>query len=114
MFFRKYNQLSMDSRQVQAAATMLEVTEFRLFELAYREWFGCSGQERELESVYMLYWFTGRAPVWVRHFNRHILALSGEVGHEAQATAAISMPSFFNLVTLGCLLMSVLLLVTVI
>ena len=114
MFFKKYNQLSIDSQQVHAAAAMLEVTEFRLFELAYYDWFGCSGDEGELEKLYMLYWFTGLVPVWVRHFNRQILSLGGQIGHDVRPTSVMSAPSLFHLATLACLLISVLLLVTVV
>lgn len=114
MFVKKYNQLSIDSQQVQTAANVLNVTEFRLFELAYREWFGELCQEGEMESVYMLYWFTGLAPVWVRHYSRHVVTLCRQVGHDTPVSTSMPVMSAFQLVTLGCLAMSVLLLLKVI
>lgn len=114
MFLKKYNQLSIDSQQVQAAANVLDVTEFRLFELAYRDWFGTLGQEGELEKLYMLYWFTGLAPSWVRHYSRQVMSLSSQIGHEARSGTALPLRSTFHTITLGCLAMSLLLLLTVV
>ncbi len=114
MFLKKYNQLSVDSQQVQAAANVLDVTEFRLFELAYRDWFGKLGQEGELEKLYMLYWFTGLAPSWVRHYSRQVMSLSRQMGHEVRSGTALPLSSAFHVLTLGCLAMSLLLLLTVI
>jgi hypothetical protein len=112
MFISKYKQLSADSQQVQAAADVLEVTEFRLFEMAYREWFGKSCQEGEMEKLYMMYWFTGMSPLWVRHYSRQVLSLGSAIGHSVSLPAAMTLPSAFQIVTLGCLLMSGLLLLT--
>ena len=114
MFFNNYSELSVDSRQVVSAANVLNVTEFRLFELAYREWYGCVGKEVELEKLYALYWFTGLAPDWVRHYSRHVLTLCRQIGHEVQAVADEAPASKFKSVTLWCLGLSVLLLLAVI
>ena len=114
MFFNNYKELSVDGRQVVGAANVLNVTEFRLFELAYRDWFGCSGLEGELEKVYALYWFTGLAPDWVRHYSRQVLALCRQIGHDAQVLEGPAADSVFKSVTLWCLGLSVLLFVVVV
>ena len=113
MFFSNYKELSVDCRQVLAATNVLNVTEFRLFELAYREWFGHAGVEVELEKVYALYWFTGLAPDWVRHYSRQVLALSQQLGHQVQVDDARTGNRVFQSVTLWCLAFSILLLLTV-
>jgi len=113
MFVRKYRGLSVDSKRVQSAANVLHVTEFRLFELAYRDWFGTSCQEGELERIYMLYWFSGLSPAWVRHYCRHTLSVSRKPEPEVKPVT-VHVISTFQIVTLGCLAMSLLLLLTVV
>lgn len=112
MFFNHYSELSADCQEVLGAAKVLDVTEFRLFEVAYQDWFGYSGAEGELEKIYAMYWFTGVVPSWVRHYCRQILTLSGQVGHEVQLVAG-SRSTKFESVTLCCLALSVLLLLVV-
>ena len=69
-----------DAQQVEEAAAILNVSEFRLFELAYQDWFGVHGLERNLESVYMPYIVCGTVPCWLRHFVRKTLRLCDEAG----------------------------------
>lgn len=57
------------------ASAALEVTEFRLFELAWREWFGGRPDDTRLEHCFAAYMFADRVPCWVRSFARHILDL---------------------------------------
>ena len=114
MFFNNYRELSADARQVVDAASVLKVTEFRLFELAYLEWHGQYADESDLEKLYALYWFTGLAPDWVRHYSRQVLGLCRQIGHEVRAIQLPATHSAFNSVTLWCLGLSVLLLIAVI
>lgn len=60
------------------AAAALEITEFRLFELAWREWFGKRPEERRLEPYFAAYMFADRVPYWVRNFSRRILDLDAQ------------------------------------
>lgn len=60
------------------ASAALEVTEFRLFELAWREWFGGRPDERRIERYFAAYMFADRVPHWVRSFARRILELNAE------------------------------------
>jgi len=69
-----------DARQVEEAAAILNVSEFRLFELAYEDWFGVLAKEHKLESEYMPYVVCGTVPCWLRHFSRKTLQLCDEAG----------------------------------
>ncbi|MDX1512629.1 MAG: hypothetical protein R3174_02700 [Gammaproteobacteria bacterium] len=67
------DEIEPDTRDVLAASAELEITEFRLFELAYCRWFGEPLNETKMEQVYSGYMFQARAPYWVRHFCRDVL-----------------------------------------
>ena len=69
-----------DAQRVEEAAAILNVSEFRLFELAYHDWFGVLAPERNLESAYMPYVMSGTVPCWLRHFSRKTLQLCDEAG----------------------------------
>jgi len=71
---------SRDVRHVVETAAILNVSEFRLFELAYQEWFGVFGKEGNLESAYMPYIVSGTVPCWLRHFVRKTMQLCDEAG----------------------------------
>lgn len=60
------------------ASAALEVTEFRLFELAWQDWFGKRPDERRLERHFAAYMFAERVPHWVRNFARRILDLDAQ------------------------------------
>ena len=64
--------LSPDIRAVLAAAAMLDITEYELFQLAWTRWYGDSPQTAELEPYFVRYMFNQRVPMWVRHFARDI------------------------------------------
>jgi len=72
--------LSQDQLDMQLALQVLNITEFRLFELAYKAWFGEVARESELESSYVPYLFAGILPCWVRQYIRNIRQLSSEAG----------------------------------
>lgn len=78
----KTNELAVsdDAQQVEEAAAILNVSEFRLFELAYHDWFGVFAKENKLESAYMPYVVCGTVPCWLRHFSRKTLQLCDEAG----------------------------------
>lgn len=64
-----------DVLAVLDASAALEVTEFRLFELAWRRWFGSHPNPARLEHHFAAYMFAERVPLWVRSFARLILDL---------------------------------------
>ena len=61
-----------DTADVAGAAGLLEVPEFRLFEIAYARWYGREAPEREVESHFGRYLRTRNAPIWVRHLARQV------------------------------------------
>jgi hypothetical protein len=67
-----------DVVSVLDASAALEVTEFRLFELAWREWFGVRPDETRMEHYFAAYMFADRVPYWVRSFARKILELEAK------------------------------------
>ena len=56
--------------QVIRTASELCITEFRVFELAYRVWYGEPGEVRTLKCHFVDYVLCGDIPVWVRHYVR--------------------------------------------
>ena len=67
--------LEQDLIAVLDASSALEVTEFRLFELAFKDWFGKKADQAKMEKYFAAYMFAHRVPGWVRHFSRKILKL---------------------------------------
>jgi hypothetical protein len=61
-----------DVLDVLAASSLLQITEFQLFELAYERWFGRKAQETELEPCFARYMFASLAPFWVRSYCREV------------------------------------------
>ena len=63
-----------DVRVVVSAAELLQIGEFRLFELAHLRRFGREADHKALEPSFVRYMFEQRAPGWVLHFARAVLA----------------------------------------
>lgn len=57
------------------AAALLQVTEFRIFELAYMEWYGRRPRQYIIEPYFNDYMFNQVIPAWVTHFCRRVVAL---------------------------------------
>ena len=64
-----------DVWDVLRAASLLNIGEFRIFELAFKNWFGRQAREKTIERYFIPYMFRGRVPSWVRHFCREIIDL---------------------------------------
>ncbi|MEJ2343884.1 MAG: hypothetical protein P8076_10425 [Gammaproteobacteria bacterium] len=63
-----------DVQAVLDAAAVLDITEFQVFELAHREWFGRPAPTRTIERWFAAYMFEAAVPPWVRQFTRRVLA----------------------------------------
>jgi hypothetical protein len=63
-----------DIRTVLAAAAILDITEYEMFQLAWIRWHGQSSQAEELEPYFVRYMFDEEVPTWVRHFARDVEA----------------------------------------
>lgn len=70
--------LEFDLVAVLDASSALEITEFRLFELAFQDWHGRKADARRMEKYFAAYMFANQVPGWVRHFARKILKLQAE------------------------------------
>ena len=68
--------LSEDSLDLLHAAAALEVKEYTLFELAYREWYGKKPLNHVIEAHFTNYMFHKQIPAWVRSFSRQIVELN--------------------------------------
>ena len=63
---------------VLRSSALLEVGEFRVFEIAYEDWHGEAGDEKMIEKHFTGYMFNDRVPPWVRHFCKKVLKLDSE------------------------------------
>ncbi len=63
-----------DVQAVVGVSALLGVSEFRLFEIAYRFWYGRAADERTIERHFAPYMFGDVVPPWVRHFSQRVLA----------------------------------------
>ena len=64
-----------DLAAVATSAALLEVSEFRFFELAHERWFGRPVSRPHCERLFLDYMFRDAVPPWVRHLARQVLAL---------------------------------------
>ena len=67
-----------DVWSVLRAAAVLNVAEFRVFEIAYKEWYGEAGEEKMIETYFTGYMFNDIVPPWVRHFCKKVLQRDSE------------------------------------
>ena len=67
-------------QDIQDVIQFLDINEFRLFELAYEDWFGVPAREHVLEQAFIPYLFAGDVPCWVRQYTRYIRQLTQEAG----------------------------------
>jgi len=57
-----------DGAYVIITSKILGCTEFELFRIAHREWFGSHIADHDAEALFKPYVFTGEVPFWVRFF----------------------------------------------
>jgi hypothetical protein len=67
-----------DVEDIVKTAAFLHVSEFEVFQLAYRNWFGHTAANREIDAFFSRYMSTAAAPIWVRAFTRRIRQLHRE------------------------------------
>jgi hypothetical protein len=56
-------------------ASLLEIKEFDVFKLAYKEWFGQLPKSQVSEAHFANYMFNQQIPVWVRRYTRKVIEL---------------------------------------
>ncbi|MEZ5582233.1 MAG: hypothetical protein R3F37_05110 [Candidatus Competibacteraceae bacterium] len=67
-----------DVQTVVDTASVLHVTEFDVFRLAYEKWFGQPASNQEIDKEFTQYMNREVVPMWVRAFTRQIRRLSRE------------------------------------
>ena len=71
-----------DSRRdilaIAALASILQVSEFRCFQIAYAQWFGYELDEQSMENIFSTYLKELYVPHWVRHFTRKVFSLKDQ------------------------------------
>lgn len=72
---RPGHRLDPRARQVIEAAAILEISEYELLDMAYREWFGRPPRAAELSDVFGPYMFNGTTPFWAVSLARQVIAL---------------------------------------
>jgi hypothetical protein len=66
---------NMDRREVGRAANVLQIGEFQLLQLAYREWHDEDLPESRVDALFHDYMIHSDVPHWARHYARQILRL---------------------------------------
>lgn len=64
----QYEDMPLDCVLVANTAGLLEITEFRLFQLAFGEWYGREIRDYEAEDYFTTFMYFDRVPFWVRRF----------------------------------------------
>ena len=72
LFFDEKN-MATDVADVLEATSLLEITEFEFFKLAYRRWYGVAIDDRDIEPVYLAYMFKEKVPAFVRRLAREVI-----------------------------------------
>jgi hypothetical protein len=65
-----------NGQEVVNAASLLQVSEYQFFQIAYYRWFGRRDREREIEEAFNEYLEGNAVPYWVRHLSRRVIALN--------------------------------------
>lgn len=66
-------QIPDDVWRVLRTASILSIGEFRVFELAYKNWYGETATESAIEGFFIPYMFQDRVPPWVRHYCTRVI-----------------------------------------
>jgi hypothetical protein len=62
-----------DAEAVSFVAGLLDISEFRLFEIAYENWFGSEGTKKAMDGFFGSYLQSGSVPFWLRNMVRTII-----------------------------------------
>jgi len=76
----QYEDMPADCVLVANTAGLLEITEFRLFQLAFGDWYGREIRDYEADDYFTAFMYYDRVPFWVRRFCHKIQDLREE-GH---------------------------------
>jgi len=68
--------LNNEKTSIARAANYLQVGEFQLLQLAYREWHGKDLPVSQVDKLFQAYMIDDIVPQWARHYSRQILKLA--------------------------------------
>ena len=71
-----YDETPADYVLVADTAGLLEISEFRVFQLAFGEWYGREIRDYEAEDYFTVFMYQDRVPFWVRRFCHKIQDLN--------------------------------------
>ena len=72
-----------DVAEVLESAALLEVSEYRVFEMAHRSWYGAApGDPAAFDRCFFAYLYRDRVPPWVRRFARAVVARARRPGFD--------------------------------
>ncbi len=60
--------------EIASAANILDIGEFQILEMAYRDWFGRDMPPAVVDSIFRQYMYRSIVPHWARHYARRIIA----------------------------------------
>jgi len=93
MFLFPDKPLSPDLQALLDAVGLLDISEFRLFELAYDAWYGERASPEKLEYAFARYMFRDEVPFWVRHYARRVLKLARQHPLDTSAMGVACLPT---------------------
>ena len=64
-----------ESLRLARAARLLQISDFRFFQLSYYQWYGRNVPEAEMEPLFSDYLLREEVPFWARHLARQIDSL---------------------------------------
>ena len=62
--------------EILHAANLLQIGEFQLIQLAYKDWYKEDLPESKISKIFSEYMVTGIIPIWVTHYANDILKLN--------------------------------------
>lgn len=63
-----------DGGRVEISSRLLQMSEFKFFQLAYSWWYGRDISEKNMESIFADYMLKNEVPHWARHLARQVLS----------------------------------------
>ncbi len=72
--------LQEDLEKVASASKLLQIPEFRFFQISYFQWYGREISENHFEVIFSEYMFQDIVPHWVRHFARIVMSRNEDGG----------------------------------
>ncbi len=73
VFFRPDLEEQSEKSEIIDAANLLQIGEFQLLQLAYKQWYGEELPAEGVDTLFSAYMLRQHVPVWARHYARSVL-----------------------------------------